>query len=273
MDESSSLALSCVATCAEQQGIDVVRLHDGLAAVIEVELNDGRKIPYRLVITADGPKVSASENSAFDKRLPCSCPERHINGDGTFCLYWEGHETINVTDEPTARHWLDTLIKFLMTQERVRKSKRWPAGGWAHGSGAIYQQRAYKAASELGQDFLTDVSEKRVRVEKRSGQGTRGNGSFLRLYRNGRYAYTVWIVSERVAHLRQQCFCLSKAKRKRQLRSCNIHARMAADLAIALWKLEEAETSFWQSLANTKCCQTMAECPLRELNKKTHTAA
>lgn len=269
MEESSALALSRVALCAERQGFGVVRLEDGLAMSMKIELSDGRKIQYQILLSADGHKIRASENPAFEKRLPCFCPERHINSDGTFCLYWEGHEAINVTDASTAQHWLDTLIKFLMTQERASKSKRWHGGGWAHGSAAFYQQRAYKAASELGQNFLTELDEKRIHVVKRPGQGMHGNGPLLRLYRDGALAYTVWIRSERVVGLRQKCFCSSKRKgRKKQLRSCGDHARMASELAIAMWKWEEAEAIFWRSLTHKECCQTMKECPLRELKKE-----
>jgi len=52
---------------------------------------------------------------------PPSAPERHINPDGSFCLYWEGSEQLDVGDDASARVWMETLVQFLRLQDVLRK--------------------------------------------------------------------------------------------------------------------------------------------------------
>jgi hypothetical protein len=57
---------------------------------------------YRIVLAAQGRNVSVKE-AAGVRLLPASCPDRHINPDGAFCLGL--HAGYLVEDAKTASEW------------------------------------------------------------------------------------------------------------------------------------------------------------------------
>jgi hypothetical protein len=53
---------------------------------LSIKRADGRHIAYDLHISVDDSNASVRESKPA--RLPAFCPERHINKDSSFCMYW-----------------------------------------------------------------------------------------------------------------------------------------------------------------------------------------
>lgn len=214
---------------------------------------DGGVTDFHLSIRATGNRLIPKE--ALPRHLPSCCPNRHINLDGSFCLTWASRHPIRVINAASAATWWDTVYRFLQEQNRAEKKRRWPTkGDWAHGDAAREQLRAETAAAALGGQFPGDLKNGRLRVEK--------NGHFYRLIYPGGRLYSVWIQFERVAALRQVCFCPDGARKRVVLRRCGEHAKAAADLVLGLVGRETEERLFWKTLEGQPCCGTMDDCPL-----------
>ena len=88
-----------------------------LYVLLNLQRVDGKIVPYQLKINAtQGAKVVVSEVTT--QLLPVCCPERHINSDGTFCLYWEDDIDLGITTIDKATLWWQTLISFLLKQAK-----------------------------------------------------------------------------------------------------------------------------------------------------------
>lgn len=109
----------------------------------------GRRV--RLTIHT-GTQLIACETCSGSE-FPASCPERHINGDGSFCL---GLERFTLNAGSAARFW-EALRAFLLCQEFARARRRWPTGRWlSHGREAADAQleaEAAAAACGLGERY------------------------------------------------------------------------------------------------------------------------
>lgn len=263
MDDKSQVALALVASCAERQGFTVEQREQELLLAIPMMLNDDERVLFHIQVSSEEGILSAKEAPALPRQLPAFCPERHIVGDGSFCLNLEAVDPLKVEDPASAQRWLDTLTAYLRIQLRVRNRRKWPGSSWAHGLAAAFQWRAQQAATALSPDFVDDLAAKRLRIERQPGEG--GNGTLLHLYRDGQLAYVVWGASGRVARFRQEGVGKSRRMRPQQLRSDG-HAKLISLLAAALWKWKEEEACFWESYRDRECCGTMEDCPLRLIN-------
>src|SRR6266699_4585688 len=74
--------------------------------------------------------------------LPAFCPERHINFDGGFCLYWAEVEPLTISDVEAAATWWMKVLTFLKRQQVAAARRQWPARSEAraHGPDAALQQ-------------------------------------------------------------------------------------------------------------------------------------
>lgn len=219
-------------------------------------LSDGRTVPYEIEVNQVGvSKATVKERQPIN--LPEFCPQRHINSDGSFCLYWWEVFNLDISNEETAHAWWRTLWKFLTLQARVKKARRWPnENEWAHGAAAVHQHRAERAAHELGVQYEIALQERRLSVVKKK--------RVLQLFEDKRHLYSVWLDSKKVVNLRQRCICGSTEKKDRKrLRRCGSHASDASQLAVALllWGIEEKE--FWDFFRDRQCCGTCDDCPLQ----------
>jgi hypothetical protein len=71
---------------------------------------------FRIRVDAvDDEAVKAREDEPF--LLPASCPERHINIDGSFYLYWAEAEPNAIVDASAAEIWWGKLLVFLKRQQ------------------------------------------------------------------------------------------------------------------------------------------------------------
>ncbi|EUC18844.1 hypothetical protein PMI06_003220 [Burkholderia sp. BT03] len=222
---------------------------------------DGKQVPYSIVARTRGSTVTAREFEP--KRLPAFCPERHVNLDGTFCMYWAEHDAIELSDRASAIKWWNTLVAFLGLQERAANLRRWPdERGWAHGDAARFQHIANESAEQLGGFFQSAHSDKRLTAELCPDRP--GRSRMLRLRLDGRHLYSVLLDPIRVANQKQPCLCAECSHRKR-LRACRHHATAAARLAYALHLQETKEQEFWETFAGKSCCGQLDNCPLARL--------
>lgn len=255
-EDRDKSALEFIADMAEAYEASVISAeHSVLVVVVRLRRADDAVVPYTLSISAKGNSVKARELSP--DRLPSSCPDRHINGDGTFCTHWDQGEPLRVIDSKSAARWWDQLLGFLKLQERARNLRRWPSNNtWAHGDAAIYQWHAERCAEALGLLIANSLRDRTLIVKKHRGNG----GRFRSLHAGPKRIYSVWWAERRVATLRQLCFCGSGFT----LISCGDHAQRAYELVAALQLWEQEERRFWQELKGAPCCGTLEDCPLAE---------
>lgn len=241
------------------QVVILQRTNAQLDVSVSVPKPDGQSPKYQITAESTGSLVSARETVSH--RLPCFCPERHINDGGTFCLGWQFADDLGVENETDAFDWWARLIKFLQLQERASALRRWPNKQvWAHGEGATHQREAQSHAKRIGLSFVNDVSEGRLKIARNRRSS---NGPSLRVMRYGRRVFSVWERFRRPVNLRQECIC----KRDEQtssviVRDCEDHADAMVELAFALRKQELAEEKFWKTYKGRACCGTMDTCPL-----------
>ncbi|HRP72719.1 MAG TPA: hypothetical protein PK743_08815 [Luteimonas sp.] len=67
-------------------------------ASVTITLPSGQKHNFELAASAIASRVFVRESQP-GHMLPAFCPDRHINGDGTFCLGWGPQNPNNITDE------------------------------------------------------------------------------------------------------------------------------------------------------------------------------
>jgi hypothetical protein len=90
------------------------------------------------VVEQDGA-VRAREREP--RLLPTYCPERHINGDGWFCLGFE-EAFLRPTNVERAAEWWLRVRGYLIDQLDAALLGRWPGGvEWKHGDAARWQKK------------------------------------------------------------------------------------------------------------------------------------
>jgi hypothetical protein len=249
-----------IAGCLPDFGATEIDRESGSIRVsLPVPLSDGRQPVFVLDVTFTGASVSARE--AVPTHLPSYCPHRHINGNGSLCLFWRAIDDIEIDGPEAARAWLETLVRFLQLQFRAARLRRWPDGhGRAHGCAVIHQHRAEAAAERLGEPFATDMAEGRLTTSRKGGSA---QGTAIQVLKDGRRLFSVWERSRRAVNQRAPCLCPAGSGRRRVvLKSCGDYAAAAADLALELNEMVIAEERFWKSAMGSPCCGTIDGCPL-----------
>jgi hypothetical protein len=216
---------------------------------------------YRVRVTAVGSMVSAQEE--VPALLPGWCPERHINGDGSFCLYWTEAEPLMIASRDEAREWWTKLLAFLRRQDTARRQRRWPgkADARAHGpEAARHQAEAERLAEALGETFVQDLRSGRFTTARHKA----GGEDRIRLLRAGRKLVSVVVQHHRVMTLRALCKCDQADGLGLPLRSCGTHARDLAAFVLAIEGWKRAEQKFLKNLRDRdfRCCGTLDDCPL-----------
>lgn len=87
-------------------------------------------------------------------KLPAFCPDRHIQGDHTFCV---GLKRAPVDSLRKAEAWWSDLDQYLECQAIAEATRVWPPqNALDHGQAGVYHQRALRLASRLGivDDYL-----------------------------------------------------------------------------------------------------------------------
>ena len=219
---------------------------------------DGQTITYTINVTGHGNSLMAAEDES-NHSLPRFCPDRHIEGDGAFCMYWNEEQRFGVTDEDTALRWLEILLSFLRSQRRAANLGHWPTSDWSHGDAAARaQKRAEQAASVLSEGWREMVVGRRMNIERdRSG--------VYRVSVDDTFLYSTWLVPKRRhGRLRQAVRVCEATSNTRRIVSKHGRALHLRALAVALWAWRRTEERFWNDVAAMPCCGTMKTCGLRK---------
>lgn len=248
------------ALAAEFFSVAKARTADSMNLHVDLMTASERVVPFDLTLKRQ-PDQTVTAKESVPLNLPHFCPERHINHDGSFCLFISD-EAIKLINEETARAWLETLWKFLKVQLRVEKRRAWPDdNAWAHGSAAAHQRKVEQAVKSLGPRFVTAYAKRQIAFDETRGKK---RGKILRLLIKGVPVFSVFLNRRRVINHKQRCFCdcMGKKKRKR-LRGCSDHAQRGADLVLGLRDWKTAEEKFWEIFKDRACCNTCDACPLK----------
>lgn len=235
--------------------MSIAALADTAPDWAELRLVDGRQAEIDAVLTRSSGAFTrlfelvvihlAHEVKVFErvsgKMLPTSCPDRHINDDGSFCLGLRAGEGIA---RETAEAWWRKLHGFLLCQETAAESGLWPAGAQiSHGEAGEIELRAEAAADTLGllhayreavEFDIGPIAASLFKINRATG-----------LLRNGRSA----------------CLCGRKDKRNNTLLRRDCH-RLSCPIVLEHERRAAAER-FWRSMQGRPCCGTMRECPLK----------
>lgn len=196
-----------------------------------------------LKIADDGGAVFASERVVG--HLPASCPERHINPDGTFCTQYDASSLPGSRDG--ARVWWGLLREYLGYQRIAGRTRRWPREAYiSHGEAGKHHLLAREAAKSLG-------LEEAYREVIRGGLNWINDG-VIKVTKDG----------TRLLNGRAACPIGCKHREKRRLRrKC-----CKKGVVLALMNQERLrvvkEQAFWDERIKkgAMCCRTMDNCPL-----------
>lgn len=206
--------------------------------------------------------------------LPAACPERHINFDGSFCLYWGEAEPLSIDGAEAAQHWWGKLIRFLLRQRVAGRHRKWPGKAEARAHGPVaarFQAKAEAAATVLGDSF--------TRTLRRGGFTTtrqrRGGEHRIRLLRDGTRIGSVIEEARKVMTLRMLCRCDGAATIGLPLGKCSNHGDILAEFIIALDGWKRAEEDFYRHVAQFggRCCGSIDGCPLAAASAGSHSRA
>lgn len=195
-----------------------------------------------------GRKVPRVREEVPGADLPCRCPERHIQGDKTFCL---GLRYLTVQSAEEARQWWVQLNQFLRCQGVAEVTRVWPVNqALDHGDAGQHHERALSLARKAGVEdeyaaarldepsWLTDP---KLHLFDRNGRPINGSATCPR-----------------------GCKRRARGRLVRTLRTDCDKRQLLVDLAYTERLRREALNKYWQDVfaSGEKCCRTMRGCPL-----------
>jgi hypothetical protein len=207
---------------------------------------------YSLIVASDRGTVVVQERPQH-RLLPESCPQRHINYGGSFCIGLCAGDLVQ--DESSAADWWTKLSVFLRFQETAHEIGEWPPLlQLSHGDAADIQLAAERLAEGLG---LLEVYKEAVAF---------GVGPIAV------YAREVSSLTGRLRNSNARCVCgwLTKHGRTKKRWQCAKDNDPCLPLLEA--KRQKAERAFWNAYRNQRCCGTMRHCPLMAETVATSTA-
>jgi hypothetical protein len=224
------------------------RMGNGSAAITAAVPRAGGTLSrrYSLVLTAHGTYVSVKETD-YVRLIPASCPDRHINPNGTFCLGLRaGHL---VEDAKVAGEWWDKLLVFLTCQETAHETRTWPDyAQLSHGNEAAeIQLDAEDVARELG-------------LHEEYKDTLRGNEGAITVM-----ARRVDLKTMHLRNGRAACVCGRSDKRRGPLLRRQCWKADLKCLPVLERQRQEAVKRFWATFDDTPCCGTMDGCPLHRI--------
>jgi hypothetical protein len=204
-------------------------------------------------------KISCSAKTVFAYEavigtiLPAACPERHINGDGSFCLGFDAQTY--ATDRDRAEVWWNLLRNFLKLQHTASRSRSWPQRqALSHGDAGEHHLKALEAASKLG------IEEDYYRMLE--GEPAWFSNPLLRVQKS----------AGRLCNGRRPCpkGCKKKNGNPVSRRDCDRKELIVA-LIFHEIRRRKAEKEFWKVWvdAGRQCCGSMNHCPLRDATART----
>ena len=202
-----------------------------------------------LALRIFGSPVPSVREEKIGTELPTFCPERHINGDGTFCL---GLPAPAVRSKPDAEQWWLQFGQFLRCQTVAMGTEIWPpAYALDHGNAGHHHRHAEALAEQAGvsEEYQSArlgepswIVDRKLRLFGKQGEPINGRSPCPRGCRRRARGQLVPI-------LRVDC------EKRSQLTSLAFHEEQ---------RLAELD-KFWKALIakGSKCCGTMPNCPLK----------
>lgn len=243
---------------------------EGATAVMTVVRPGDSAHTFHLALTFTANQVSVCELPGHST-LPPFCPDRHINGDGSFCLGWGPDNPNTIVDEASARRWWAAVYQFLSRQAGANARGVFAGAelGRAHGDAAIHQAKAEQAAERLGTAFAKRVAEGRfvIREDPRPGRHRLElwNGTAERLAR----------VSTRSKAFVGRTTCPCVATTAPDISACDDHAQTLVTFILEQHACELANKKHLDAYvaAGYACCGTLRKCGLRKAIKRKNNAA
>lgn len=180
--------------------------------------------------------------------LPCRCPERHIQGDQTFCL---GLRYLNVQSAEKARQWWVQLDQFLRCQGVAELTRVWPVNqSLDHGDAGEHHERALSLAAEAG-------------LEEEYASARLGEPSWMTDPKLHLFDQKGRAINGR-ARCPRGCRRRARGRLVRTLRTDCDNRQLLVDLAYTENLRRKALDRYWKAVfaSGEKCCRTMRGCPL-----------
>ena len=177
--------------------------------------------------------------------LPRSCPQRHINETGTFCLGYHAGEAIRSGDDAVV--WWGLLLHYLSLQRIATRTRRWPPRqALSHGVAGRHQLDAQAAAGRIGilDQYLDMLDGAEHWLGRRHIMLNKAGDGLI----NGRSKCPVGCLRSRKTRLRRECCRKSDV----------------VQLVRSERRRVDAERDYWIDLQRrgVRCCGTMDVCPL-----------
>lgn len=225
------------------------------------------KRSFDLQVEQAGDDQTLVRETARERKLPQCCVERHINEDGTFCLYLDS--TKPITDGKEATEWWRGLQAFLSHQDFAEKRRFWPPNALSHGEAAADTQLKMEKISEpcgWNQEVLDGVFLDKgwlgldlTRLTKTGDKAVNARGPCPRL-----------CLSRHRPASRKDCStkrCKSDCPKQHNpiIRADCPNRSSVEELILLEHTRREQEQAFLKYLKDkgVKCCGTMSRCPLR----------
>ena len=219
---------------------------DALLGSARVSKTPWEKNGLRLHIFGN-PKPKAREEVPGTD-LPIRCPERHIQGDKTFCL---GLRYIDVRCAEDAAQWWEQLRQYLACQGVAALTRIWPPGhALDHGDAGKHHERALNLAAEA------EVEEEYAAA--RLNEPSWLTNPKLRLFDKKGHPINGRAVCPRGCQRR------SRGRMVKTLRTDCPKRKLLVDLAFTEQKRRAALDEYWKLVfrEGARCCRTMRSCPL-----------
>lgn len=225
----------------------------------------GRK--FQLVIRQYPKGHITVKEAKSERQLPQCCVERHINADGTFCLYLDS--TKPISDQADAEEWWRGIHAFLNHQVFAERWQYWPPNAQlSHGSAAATQISMENVAGDFGwtQEVLDGIFLNRGWLGSDLLGLAKGDPKVV----NSRSACPRGCMDRHKPASRKNCMserCGADCNKQHLniLRANCPQRRDIEKLILLEHKRRGQEKAFVQSLKKkgTSCCGTMKSCPLR----------
>lgn len=224
----------------------------------------GRTYALKLATSIrDGVTVNENPKGSL---LPSFCLERHINLDGSFCVFL--NSTAPIKDQSQGAAWWAGLNRYLNCQDYAERKRQWPIdSGLCHGDAAHEQIAIEEIAEPLG--WLREI--RRGIFRKDGWLAT----DLPRLTKDTQRPVTKRSSCPRGCkrihgEKRNVCSTLSECGRNCLKSHPNIvrancpHRKELEEIIVLEHKRLKAEDKFLKAIERRKlkCCKTMDNCPL-----------
>lgn len=182
--------------------------------------------------------------------LPARCPERHIQGDQTFCL---GLQYLKVLSAADGGPWWEQLRQFLICQGVAERTRVWPVRqALDHGEAGKYHERALQLAAE-------------AEVQEEYASARLGDPSWIT-------NPSLYLFDKAGRPINGRAYCPRGCTRRARGRLVGIVRKdcpkrnLLVELAYKERQRRKALKEYWEHVFDegVKCCRTMRVCPLEE---------